>query len=172
MPKIINDSESGNEEEEEEEEEEEKEKEEKIKINNWKNNHIKCTDCVLFYDNVEEMSKHYYNIHDKNKIKEKNNKEKERKKSRKKEINIKFNQWTENRIGKKINHTQKNINTQKGEINKKELNIDEKEKIIDEEEEIKEKFKSDLDNVFKNKGLKIGKKMKEISIKRNIIIKI
>ena len=41
-------------------------KEEKIK-----NNYIKCTDCELIYDTIEEMSKHYFSFHDKNRKNEK-----------------------------------------------------------------------------------------------------
>jgi len=68
----------------EEESERESEEEENniYKNSNWKNKNknIKCTDCDSKYNTIEEMTKHHYNIHDKNKIKELNNIEKERKK--------------------------------------------------------------------------------------------
>ena len=55
------------------------------------------------------MTKHHYNIHDKNKIKERKKPENERKKSRKKENDMKFEAWAENRIGKKYSHNNINI---------------------------------------------------------------
>ena len=128
IPKIINDSESENNEEEEEEEDEDINE---IPKRNYK--HIKCTDCDLRYNTIEEMTKHHYNIHDKNKIKERKNAEKERKKSRKKEKDMKFETWAENSIGKKYSHN--NINSQIKNIYKKEINNTEVLPIFDEEEE-------------------------------------
>jgi len=115
------------------------------------------------------MTKHHYNIHDKNKIKERKKAEKERKKSRKRENDMKFETWAENRIGKKYSHN--NINPQNKNIYKKEINEAEDQAIFDEEEErIKEKFQFNLEKINKNKGLKIGKIMKDITRKRKIII--
>ena len=164
IPKIINDSESENN---EEEEEEEDENINEIRKRNYK--HFKCTDCDLRYNTIEEMTKHHYNIHDKNKIKERKKAEKERKKSRKRENDMKFETWAENRIGKKYSHN--NINPQNKNIYKKEINEAEDQAIFDEEEErIKEKFQFNLEKINKNKGLKIGKIMKDITRKRKIII--
>ena len=92
MSNIINDSKS---EDEYDREKEEGNKEKKIQNNN--KNYVKCIDCDLVYATIEQMAEHYYNIHDKNKIKDKIKIKKENAKSKKKEINHNFEQWAEKR---------------------------------------------------------------------------
>lgn len=172
IPNIINDSSS---EDEYDEDEEEKNKKKIIQKNN--KNYIKCTDCDLVYATIEQMIEHHYNIHGKNKIKEQIKTKKERTKSKKKEINKNFEQWAESRKEIKSNKNEK-LDTKSKSINKKinekdlNQNQNKKKKIIDEEEEkIKEKFLSDLENLFQLKGIKIRKKMKKISNQKRQLIK-
>ena len=169
---IINDSSS---EDDYDEDEEEENKKKIIQKNN--KNYIKCTDCDLVYATIEQMIEHHYNIHGKNKIKEQIKTKKERTKSKKKEINKNFEQWVESRKEIKSNKNEKRNTKSKSinkKINEKDLNQkqNKKEKIIDEEEEkIKEKFLSDLENLFQLKGVKIKKKMKKISNQKRQLIK-
>ena len=135
---IINNSQS---EDEYYEEEEEENKEIKCHKNNM--NYIKCTDCDLVYTTIEQMTKHYHDIHDKNRIKEQNKNEKEREQSKKKEINKILGQWEEIRKEIKCNNNEKKNDFQikKKKNNNKKLNKNDsnqnknkKEKITDEEE--------------------------------------
>ena len=173
IPNMINDSPY------EEEDEDKKEDNEKEKNSKTKEKYIKCTDCDLIYDTVEEMSLHYYNIHAQNIAKEKKTSKEERKKSKMKEINKKFEQWAGNRMGYKNNKYKKNIknkmnNNIKVKINNNndlsQMEEEENEHSIDEEEEVKKKYLSDVNKVLENKKLKFREKMKEISIKESITI--
>ena len=168
---INNDSQSEYEEEEDEQEE---------KYNNKNNKqYIKCTDCDLFYDTVEEMTEHYYNIHEKNKMKEKSNL-KENENNKIEEIDLKYEHKEDKMKETKENQNQKifkiNPYNQMNAIkikNRNDLIQDKKAKrnIIDEEEEIERNFKADIDKIFENKGHKIKQKMKEITMEREKLIR-
>ena len=178
ISKKINDSQS---EDEYYEEREEEKKEIKIHKNNM--NYIKCTDCDLVYNTKEQMKEHYYNIHDKNKIKCQIKTKIETEKCNKKELNQNFEQWVEKRKIIKTNNNEKNINFQnknnkklnKNYLNKNDLNQkknkNKKEKIIDEEEEkINAKYSSDIEKILEMKAIKIRDKMKKISNQRKKLI--
>ena len=142
--KYINDN-FENEKEEDEEVEDYDEKN-NIKIMN-KKNFIKCIDCDLIYDTVEEMTKHYYLIHDTCKNKEEIKIEKKAIINKKKEINKNFEKWAEKRIQ---NNNKNNIDQEK--------------------EENKKKMTRDIEKIFKEKGLKIQEKMKEITLEKRKIL--
>ena len=130
-----------------EEEDQKEEKEMKLYTNKKRKSFIKCTDCDLIFETIEEMTKHYYLIHDKSK------KEKIEVNNKKKGINQKFEKWAEKRVQIQNDNAKQNIN-----------NIDE------ETEEIKKKYLEDIENIFKNKGLKIKEKMKEITLQKGIML--
>ena len=154
IPNMINDSPY------EEEDEDKKEDNEKEKNGKMKEKYIKCTDCDLIYDTVEEMSLHYYNIHAQNIAKEKKTSKEEGKKSKMEEINKKFEQWAGNRMGYKNNKYQKNINNKmnnniKVKINNNDLSQLEKENehsIDEEEEEVKKNIYLMLIRFWKTKS--------------------
>ena len=119
IPNIVNNNDSQSEDEyDEEEEEENKEKKNEKNIKNY----VKCTDCDLVYATIEQMTEHYYNIHNKNKIKDQIKSRKEKTKSKKKEINQNFEQWAEKRKIIKSNSNEKNINCQNKKNNIKTKN--------------------------------------------------
>ncbi len=118
-----------------------------------KNKMIKCKECDLVFNNIESMNEHYFSIHKKNK------KEKE-----KKDIDIQFNKWAEER-----NKKNKNIdnNLKKNNENKKENKEEIKKEMIKKtnnkgnyEEEIKDNKIKNENNI--KKGNKKRKKMKNM----------
>ena len=131
----------------ENEKEEEEEEEENNIINDKTKNFIKCTDCDLVYDTVEEMTKHYYLIHDISQKKEEIKIEKKVINNKKEEVNKNFEKWAEKRVQNK----NKNI-------------------IDEEKEENKKKMTEDIEKIFKEKGLKIQEKMKEITLEKRKIL--
>ena len=130
-----------------ENEKEEEEEEENNIINDKTKNFIKCTDCDLVYDTVEEMAKHYYLIHDTSKKKEEIKIEKKVINNKKEEVNKNFEKWAE----KRVQNNNKNI-------------------IDEEKEENKKKMTEDIEKIFKEKGLKIQEKMKEITLEKRKIL--
>ena len=129
-------------------------KEEKIK-----KNYIKCTDCELIYDTIEEMSKHYFSFHDKNRKNEKL--ENNNKNDINRYINQNFDNLAEKRNDKVNNVFNNNdLNKKKNENN-----------IIDyEKEELKRKMQEDIEKIFEDKRMKIANKMKEITKNKGLII--
>ena len=96
------------------------------KNNELKGNQIKCTECDLFFDDVESMSIHFYKIHDKNNqnnIEEKN-------------ISQKIKLEEDLNINNKNNKDEKSLIEKYKDLNEEE-NINKNENIINEEKKMK-----------------------------------
>ena len=104
------------------------------KKHNVENKMVKCFECDLIFNTIENMKSHYYSIHEKSK----NKKEDDIKsKDNSKMVNDKFNKWVENRMGNK-----------KEEENKKENKKKEKFEKADDIEDEKEEDQKKIDDII------------------------